>query len=448
MWRATGVLLGLSFILAGCFGGTTGDEDPTPDLGPMLTWTYECPPPPVRQSQPGVCVQTIGGPESFTGEPHVALHPSDGRILAVGVNRIGAYAGMPPGSPLGITTPGLTYGLFVSEDAGAGWRTPAVPTLPGTVHLGDPNIAFDDEGTLHVTGLFASIDDLSDIRAFHVATRDLGRSWTPISEISDARGADRQWITIHGAEIYVSYQKSSIPASFVAHSADRGANWDPLIAVERCNLNSEVLLLNGTPLLACTDGSSEVPGVRIVRINLGEDVTDVARLPLFGGFKRLVATTQGEAILVLPATLDGRGTIFAYRSTDGGTTWPVRTDLGALTPVLDDWDWSWVSWATMDVHDRLHVLATGGTGPECVRGACEDEATRRIHLHLIFDTATDRLEHVARVSPTSHAEGGRALESSWAGLGDEASGIACAHDRCVLAWGWDKSVDWTIVRTP
>lgn len=443
-------------ILSGCLGAGPRGGDNAPDAvyRDPVEWTYDCPPDPVRMSAPDVCVQTLGGPESFTGEPHIAIHPTNSQIMAVGVNRIGAYVGTPAFEAGGVSNPGLTLGLFVTEDGGLSWRTPAVPVSAGMIHVGDPNLAFDLHGALHVTGLTNAATEIAigaatgsagePTGAFHVKTADLGLSWSAIAIVSDERGADRQWITIEGDDVFITYQKSSIPGSFIARSNDLGTTWQSPLMVSPCNLNSEVVVSGDRLIMACTD--AEGGRVRIVDV-AGAEPVDLASFPGFYGYKRLAVTQDGTLILVMSGySATAYATIVVYSSEDGGDTWRPLADVGPLTDTMAGWNWSWVSWATVDGQDRLHVLATGGAGQECVRGACEDEASSRVHVHIILDTVTAHLEHAVRVSPMNRDDGGRQVDSPWAGYGDEASGIACSSDACVLAWGWDKSVDWTIIR--
>ena len=389
-------------------------------------------------------MQTLGGPETFTAEPYVAVHPEDTGIIAVGANRIGAYVGTPSLPPSTSSGPGLTYGLFITEDHGRTWRTPAIPTVPGSIHLGDPSIEFDARGTLHVTGLMR-YPDANRSGIFHVSTPDLGESWSPVRELSDDRGGDRQWLSIDGDRVFVAWQVSSIPATFVARSNDRGASWEPVSVIEACNLNSEVVVVGDRALLACTDGTDGSEATRITDVSRHDQPMELARLPVQYGYKRLTNLPDAAIALTTSGNDPDGATVFVRTSSDGGSSWNDAFNAGAASILMDGWSWSWISWATADPDGRIHVLATGGTGDQCVRGACDDERAGRQHVHLIVDASAELLLHEALVSPADPGSGGRGYESAWPGLGDEASGIACHAKGCVLAWGWGKAIDWTTI---
>ncbi len=223
----------------------------------------------------------------------LAVAPSNPRVLYAGTGQVAARYDIMAGD-----------GVYRSDDGGATWRHLG---LDATRHIGAILVDPRNPDELLVAAL-GHVFGPNPERGVYRST-DGGRSWSKVLDGGDSAGAvDLASDPLHPEVIYAAmwqmrmhpwldyFQPQSGPGSGIWKSSDGGAHWTRL------------------------DGGG-LPGGSVGRIGLG-----VAR----GSGGRIVYATiaMDENTMAGPAAPRGKAGI--YRSGDGGQTWSLMNDDGAL----------------------------------------------------------------------------------------------------------------------
>lgn len=442
------LLLALACILTGCVASAArvgpAAPPPSPEAGAGDAYAHACPPGPAAFELEGVCVSRLARLDESLQEPYLAAHPTRPGVYALGVNAA------PTARAVATDAPGadaVLLDVYVTEDGGASWRHAPIPRVPTTYRplgqalpaelrsVGDPALAFDERGVLHVSGLANPVAPYGTLyQIFAARSADLGRTWSGPVIVSGAwSNNDRNWVsTAADGKVYVSWQRPS--TSHVAWSLDGGLTWreQPRDAERKgCISMSPALPTPHGVLLACAEGGFFVPmtGLRVLRF---DDATGrFAPLGSIAGdhlYPRLLARPGGDLVMTWSAT---SGATAGYAtSADGGMTWSAPRDLRALLSAEDAWNEGRAYWSELDARGHLHVLLKGWEGPDRL------EESRL--LHAVLDPTTDAVLHEALL-PAARPD---AEPPATVGLavGDDFHGIAFQGGEGLLAWTRDRTI--------
>lgn len=431
--RRLGTLLLLSIVLAGCAdegppASTAQQESPAPA---PVGFAYPCGEGRTIERADGVCVGRIEDPVAQLSEPAIAMMPGRPEVLAIGVHVIGPAALVPGASA-------VQGRLYVTEDAGATWRSADIPlpdALPGDV-FSDPSLAFDAAGVLHVSGL--AVRPQQSVDAYAVSTSDLGKTWSKAVRLTEGGSNDRNWEAVgpDGA-VYVS-SHVCCRTSRVSWSEDGGATWTRLAKEpEGCYTGSPVAFVGGEPWLACYDRDAE--GIRVHRL----DRAGATLVPL-----GLAKGMSCIAPRILPLT-DGRVLLTCYGgflsvSSDGGATWSTPAYLADLLTVDDAWERFQVYWSDVDAFGLLHLTILP------FHRVPMDEyllgRTTQPVAHVVLDIDTLQPVQETLLTPPDEPERDLATPPSLVPiLGDDWYGMAFAEDHGYLVWMFRGGIEYARV---
>lgn len=441
--------------LAGCIGSDgdleTQEADPLGLLdGPLTDIEYLCPPGETMTRADGLCIRTLATRTESNQEPFLAIDPNDPKVMAIGVNAghttgVTAMTADHPGADL------ILMDVFVTEDGGETWTLSQIPYIPSDETLpvdtlrgsGDPALAFDEQGALHVSGIFTKNLYGSGWEIFYTSSSDRGASWSePIALTSDGDN-DRNWLAVApGGHLFIPWQNVG-DSTQVAHSADAGLTWEVSPEIADCITVSQMVFVDGRALIACAglddDGLS---GIEVHAYDPGRNAfEEVAELEdVETVWPQLVRTANGVLVLVTEDFEDD--TVLLLRSQDGGENWSEPYDVrGAFT--LDD-PWSYVSahWFAGDPWGGLHLVLTGSEAPVelPVLGGILPE--RRI-AHVVLDPADWSLLSEQALHTDDMEESMRMPPSLAPNYGDHYFGVAFTAEEGFLVWTRDKGLDIT-----
>lgn len=435
-------------MVASVVAALTGCAAPeaAPETGDLPTsYALACPPGETREVAPGVCA-TVLSDEGTLQEPAIARHPTRPDVMAIGANGGRAAAGAPPDA--------LPLAVFVTEDAGATWRRAAAPRPVATGHVvqlqGDPALAFDADGRLHITGLLQKYPDPADldparpfavlaaIDVFHASSGDLGATWDGPTMLTDDGDNDRNWIAVgpDGA-LWATWHVCCVRTE-AAWSTDNGATWTDAEDIEGCYTGSPVTWVDGAPWVACAEGTpQELAGIALWRYDGGTGAA--SKVGLIEGMTciapRILSPPDGALLVTCYGGL-------AARSVDGGRTWPQRWYLPELATLDEGWENEVVYWSEVDPHGAVHVQLAEYHARE-QRGYAEGREHRA--LWMAWDPATGRVLGEARLTPEGAESGAGGAGSYVAPLGDDWWGIVFAGDRGTMVWSHAGDVYVTMI---
>ena len=268
-----------------------------------------------------------------TWEPSIAADPGQPYVYAM-YNRYGPSCGR--------SCPNPAMFLRISADGGATWAAERLICTCKTQGQYDPVLATTSAGAVY--GTWMNYNQI----VFSKSPRG-GASWTTPIVISGRSWADKPWIgtSADGVDVYIGYESRSV--LYLTASHDSGATWSIPVAVNSDSSvyrypNGFAVLPNGTAVLAASKypgGSKQATGsvdIDIWRtVDGGTSWSRVVVDTVFTGVDYNTSSTTtiaGDAggTLVLEysgaVTSGTNGRLFVRRSTDGGVTWSVRTELG------------------------------------------------------------------------------------------------------------------------
>lgn len=398
-------------VLAGCFGAAV-DSAPSFPGGSAPAFRYMC----AGEDGAGAvepCLAELPRGDAMLQQPYVAIHPSDARLMAVGVihSRIEGDRALHAAAT---DRAGTRLAVYVSEDAGMTWREtfappPADADPAATSSQGEAALLFDPEGRLHVVGAarterVGEPDDTNGnrhLRGYYARSDDLGRTWSASAWLDDdGRGADRMWIVRdpETRELFVLWQESWGEAGspserrlIIAWSRDDGATWSHLDADARphCIRAGKPVLLDGLLRFAC---------VRMVGV--GSPAIQVHAFDPLTDRSLLIAEVEAETTPTFPfltllpdATLvmhydrdDDLGVVSPLlHSRDGGSTW---TSTGSARDWGDgEWGIARVTYAAADAFGFQHILARYDRGQPLLGGDRDGVVWRAEHeqRHVVLD---------------------------------------------------------------
>lgn len=375
------------------------------------------------------CGAALLVPGKSVQEPHLAVHPLDPGVLALGVNEVQHASALRPTAE-GVELSPARVAIHISEDGGASWRDADMPLLPGgparAVISGDPALAFGRDGRLHATAMDGST-------ILHTWTDNLGATWSKPVPLS-SNGVDRNWISIlPDGRVLVVWQRPS-QATEGALSADDGATWQSLAPIERCVTTSPPVTVGGIAHVACTifEGERDV-GVQLHALDADalrwSFVSETREMPV--RFPHVAASGASD---VAVAGYDAEDeTVLLARSADGGKTWGSVVDVRSLTTLDNGWDTTRLYALHADEAGGVHVLLTGSAiGPAGL------VSSRVGTAHLVLGAGN------AVVLESALATRGADLPTNGSSIitaSDDFGGIVDAHGETVLVWSADGAVE-------
>ncbi len=396
---AAHALIVIALFASGC---VTNPAAPPPQEDPAgpTAWRYACP------GQPTVanCTSSLREQGTRFAEPFLAMHPVDPATFAVAVNER-------PTTPIVAGAEPIQLGMrvFVSRDEGKSWASYPVPFPPASSAapvvriLSDPTMAFDDNGAVHFVGL--SVDRRADIlppgrdappalqgtpgQIFYA--RLTNGAWSSPVLVAPGDGdQDRPWLmrAIDG-RLVLTWQavKGEGTITDVAQSTDEGVTWVNLPPEEELPCQSTGPLATSGPdlILTCTR-YSDTPQVQLWSVGRGEPSLLSAVAAPAGNVRHFaLIASNGTAFLIVEQFSGGtdRGQTQAEILTSSDLShWQPGQNLADIAAIAP---FAFVTWATLDPKDRLHLL---------VRATQPNPAGTYAYTlhHLVLDNRLDVLE--------------------------------------------------------
>jgi hypothetical protein len=258
---------------------------------------------PLTQSFPGVTSATTGD-----SEPSISIGPN-GHMVVGGLSWIPAQVNMWSG------TAGSIPGYFGPLDQNIGLNG------DGRYAVGDGDEDFDvgSTGTTHFADLIFVLNKNNNLQLGIAETNCPAGATSPSDchrQVLDTAGADRQWITSNGKNVWLSYHDAGNSTLIhVKRSTDDGATW--------------------------TNAGSPIPGQGAATGNatFNNDQGPIVADPKTGNVYDIYAAGEAGLQKGTSATFNN---IYVSRSTDGGTSWtaqlvyhaPLFTGLNNVFPSL------------------------------------------------------------------------------------------------------------------
>ncbi len=367
------------------------------------------------------CYGEVADASRTMGEPRVALHPTDPRTFVIAVSDTRRPDAMTSGAEA-IDVRGIT--VYITRDEGDTFTSHvidlrAVGDLPANPSLfgADPEIVFAPDGTLHLTGLLfvrTGIPSPTQFETvlFATSTSDLGGTWSDPVVLDTGGYNDRQWMSTHGDDVWVSWRQLERGVS----KAQRLGG--PVVELEGCRQVSEVRHV-AQAMVACRAGAGDL---RLQSLD-GEEVASVP-----GGCPGSTArlTAHGETLLGI--CYDGTFSI----SLDAGQNWTTPRSVFAMTSLDDAWvgQGPFVFDVETDHRGHIHVMVA----PFPTTDHQFPVSAGRPVAHLVIDPAAQTLAHEALL------QGPEGAGHTWFGFADDYYGSDFAAGRGVLVWtsaSWD-----------
>ena len=419
------------------------------------TYAYACPPAHRTQEYvKGVCVASFRPDDGPLHAPALALGPRDGLVAVAG-----------SGAPLAR--------VFVSMNGGADWQPAGLPS--GLAPVADPGetistwrvaLEFDDDGGLHLVGELergtpAPPDWAVPVDLYYTFSSDLGTTWMrPVMLPANGWGVFPK-LTIWADRLYVTWGYRGDYLLHLAWSTDGGNSWSQAKgAPDDCINSSQVVVLGGTPYVACAGfireyddareheadaeaalGRNPFTGLRLYRLDPSNELTLVASLDTFEGvWPRLFAAPDGALVLAAkqyrihsPRATKGWDKCCAAvaRSVDEGRTWSKPVDLRSALRSEDNWDTFGFSDIRLDGWGFLHFIASGSDQADPANGSPGTDARL---VHAVFDPASGRLLGESSLTPPTDVPGGY-----------YPGGASLAFNRTggMALWTYGKGLDYT-----
>ncbi len=251
--------------------------------------------------------------------------------------------------------PVIPYGR--STDGGASWTTTwwVDSTGPDLWHS-DPVILTDDTGYVHLFVQFST-----DLLRHYLST-DHGVSWCDTADVSvPGEVVDKPWACYYGNEIYVCWQQLSNPYGIAfAKSVDGGRSWNVEIIDDRTYITGIDVSPSGILYISLrtsrrlyafksTDGGETWPDSLKRTID-----TNCSYEGGWGDRAPLTcisAPTDDNVIVTVVDDRNGDWDILFSRSTDGGNSWTALAVLNDSTA-----GGQCKGWLEADAYGGLHVL--------------------------------------------------------------------------------------------
>lgn len=436
-------------LLAGCLGATRDAPVDPASLGGALQdavgYAFACPPGVESDATP--CVGVIESLTESLQEPFLAADPYRVGVFAIGVNAGATRDAFDPAREV----PGVEQfrlDIFVTQDGGATWalaRLPRVDTggispLPVEIYgAGDPAIAFDEHGVMHVSGIATPGGVNVGYEVFYTSSPDLGKTWTTPVIFGGDDDNDRNWLNVApGDRVYVPWQNVGTSTE-LALSLDGGATWRTTPPVEECFTVSPVQLLDGVAYLACAGYSpgsgptdpGELTGTRVFRVDeANATLVEVGEIAGEHVWPHLRALPGGELV----AIAESDGSVSLSRSADAGVSWSEPVDLRDITSIDDAWASATMFWADVDPSGTLHFVL-GGTenrGP----------GMNTPHLAAVaIDVAAGQAVFEGEL-PIDAPMPPRTLAPAY---GDHYYGLAFQGDQGMVVWTRDRTLQFTTI---
>lgn len=345
------LLVGAVLLLAGCL---SADEDPTDgptDVGegtsdeavPVEGYRLLCPQTETKRTS-AACYASIGDADRSLYEPYVAVHPDRADVVAIGANSRVSTA--PPGE-------GYEMLLFVTEDGGSSWAERQLPELKGHGWFGDPALAFDGQGRLHVSGMVGADDTSEGFNVGYAATDDLGETWATRRLVADNGTADRPWLGV-GEDGTVAVVWWDLLSFNYSVGRDAGASWPGATTgtVESCEKPSRPIVSGSRILVVC----SEDDAFPLYAIDLASgEASRITSFPEEGARTwHFVDGLSSSVGLVTSPSGGNRVSLRTIETADPDTS--QHTRLGDAIDVNDGWEDTQVFWAEVDPHGNLHLI--------------------------------------------------------------------------------------------
>ena len=466
--RAVRPAVAVAVLLAGCLAPAPIPTDDTLDAEPLaISYAHTCPQGAEAWRLGEVCGGTLRTTDEARAEAVAAVGP-DGEFAIAWISQPAVARVVP-------TTTGVEYeilGLSVafSEDGGTSWRHTTVPrpsSLGGGLvryaRGGDPSIAFDAGGTLHVVGISATTDratDRSCSEFFHVATPDQGRGWTtPVSLTGCEAGDDRPWVSAgdRGEAIVTwdrwgnaDYEREVV----LTRTADGGTTWRAPVRHGGCGQASPAIVAPGGVLVACAvirdpgpDGTAVEAHVGVGVLRLSNDGATFAVLSDVPGtegavWPQLALAPDGTLVVQADDVRVNPEPLRLARSMDGGATWSDVVDLRDFVRVDDGATegGTYLGAFAADAWGGAHVLVA-----YCTRGGSEvfvAEACAPRTAHVAVDVSDLAVLAEARLRPDLP----RARPPAVGAPPDHTAGVAFGAQVGLLAWSAERGIDFTVVR--
>lgn len=460
---ALAAMLG-ALALAGCL---TASQPPIGAAAPRglgaVALDYVCPPGETSELPGGLCVRSLWAPRETYEEPWLAVHPARPDVMALGVNAWHAEP-RPALGPAGAGAELVRMAVFVTEDGGATWREAALPEpmfadprawpAHGSV---DPALAFDAEGTLHVTQLNTGFSGPFWFDVQHVASRDLGRTWSEPMLLADDGDNDRNWLSVGpDGTLWAAWRnvlRERLPPS-LTWSTDGGRTWaEPASLDGDCSNGDRPLPLDGGVLVSCTVFQGGEPsGIEVHHFALATGAwTRRSAVPTPPGWDPAgtlyaLGDAAPDGTVALATRQMGAGAFLAV-SRDGARTWAeprLLTDLCAC----DGAQRLVAYWAAFDSWGGLHLLLRDG-----YLGTPDDPNEDNVRYangglstwHVVLDVRSGATVQ-ERTLLAPGAEWRRVPQSASPPIGrDDYYAPAFWADGGALAWTRDKGVDIAVL---
>lgn len=433
-------------------GESEGTPAPIPPPPPPLKFEYACPAGPKAERVPDVCMATLWDSTKTLAHPSLSIHPNLPHVMAVGVTSFHLPAvaqGDLQSTGLDVRIGG-NIELYVNDN-GQEWRPVPLPALPilnppvplQLINGNGASIAFDDNGTLHLTGVATYKRGSGGMDAvFYTSTSDLGKTWTTPIKLNAAPNVDQSFLTVGPNEqVYVVWKVSG--GAQVAWSLDGGKTWpagDRLITVTECPVISRILLVDGVPHAACNQGQTRVSFVKIdLTAGKSETLATILTTPVANNERPPLLANLSNGSLALATPTD------VFFSVDGGRNWTTPVQLQGLLTVEDDWTNFFPTWMAGDPWGRLQLLVSGVRDPVVP----DQVETGQIPVaHVVLEQDPPRVFLETRLTPLEPANQFRSPPTAGPPftVKDRFHGIAFTPDAAVLMWTFDRGLDYTILK--
>lgn len=411
-------LLPLVLVAAGCLSSVSAPNDPAPatdaETAPAFAWGYRCPGASGSVSS-SPCALELGSVEETHQEPALAIAPDDPRSWA-----IATIAGELSGALRNeVKTTRIT--VWTTRDGGRTWDHVRVPALGAGVMDGDPSIAIDAQGAIHVAWMSGS-------EIAYSRTQPGGTVFAPATTLSRGGGFDREWLSVGpDGTLNVAWQRPS-DRTYVVKSADGGASWEDVVEIPACVTPSPVAYTETSAWLTCTtfDGSADV-SVRLYRVE--NDPRLVAEIPVHLRFSR-VEVCGGSLIVAGSNAMSGR--VEGYWTPDGGVSWiPLEM------PLFSDGARQALYALSCGPDGSVHLLARS-TEAQQIAGPVSRESVGGTY-HVVWDADGRRVVKTVMAAPVALDAGVRS-PLRWS---DDFGGATMTPESVVLAWAENGAISVT-----
>lgn len=270
---------------------------------------------------------SVGGPADVfqQNEPHIAQHPANPMLLAVGMNDVRTLSQSDDAwQGLAVSTDG--GGIWGQEQLVPGWPgdagCPNVSSVCGNAAGSDPVLGFDGDGHLFYSfiafhreppgkpGFKNEDSNAIAVARYNVSGGTVSYEKTTIVErgtVGLGRQEDKQWLAVdntasaHDGNVYTCWSRFT---GFNDHlifsrSIDSGDSWSPGITID--NGHS----MQGCQIVVAPDGAVYV---------------------FYRGYQ--------SAVIISPPGQGNRDGIFVAKSTDGGQSFGPPTEVSALVDYI------------------------------------------------------------------------------------------------------------------